>query len=406
MTLSRRTLIAAAAATTLATARAQSGDTIRIGVLTDLSGQYRDNSGPTSVLAAQQAVEDFKPEAHGFRVEILSADHQQKPDIGASTARQWFDRDGVDAVADVNNTAIALAVNNVAKEKNKAVLITGAASADLTGKYCTPNAIHFAPDTYGDSHSTGGAVLQAGGDSWFLIVSDYTFGHALESEATRLITSRGGTVLGAAAYPFPGTTDFSSYLLQAQASGAKVVGFCNTGGDMENCVKQAHEFGLARSMKIVSLFGFITEVKAMGLETAQGLLVSETFYWDMNERTRAFTTRFIRKSPTNYPSSLHAACYAGVTHYLKAVSELGAAKAKTSGVETIAAMKRNPTDDDCFGHASIRADGRFLCPVYLFRAKTPAASKGPWDVFDLVATTPGEEAFRPLADKACPMVQG
>jgi branched-chain amino acid transport system substrate-binding protein len=408
MTISRRILLAgAAAATTVRSVRAQDANTIRIGVLTDLSGQYRDNSGPTSVLAAHQAVEDFKPEAHGFRVEILSADHQQKPDIGLTVARQWFDLGGVDAIADVNNTAIALAVNGVAKDKNKAVLITGAASADLTGKYCSANAIHFAPDTYGDAHSTGGAVLRSGGDSWFLIVSDYTFGHALEAETRKLVEAGGGKIVGSAAYPFPGTTDFSSFLLQAQSSGAKVVGFCNTGGDMESCVKQAHEFGLARSgIRIVSLFGFITEVKSMGLQTAEGLLVSETFYWDMNERTRAFTKRFVVKSPSNYPSSLHAACYAGVTHYLKAVAEMGIAKAKASGTDTIAAMKRMPTDDDCFGKASIREDGRFLCPVYLFRAKAPANSKGPWDVFDLVATTPGDKAFRPLSDKACPLVQG
>ena len=406
MSVSRRALLAAAAAATVAPARAQPGEVVRIGVMTDLSGQYRDNSGPTSVLAAHQAVEDFGPAAHGFQVEILAADHQQKPDVGVTLARQWFDRGAVDAVADVNNTAIALAVNGVAREKDKAVLITGAASADLTGKYCSPNSVHLAPDTYGDSHSTGNAVLKSGGGSWFLIVSDYTFGHALEAETRKLVEAAGGTVVGVAAYPFPGTTDFSSYLLQAQASGAKVVGFCNTGGDMENCVKQAQEFGLgAHGMKVVALFGFITEVKAMGLPTAQGLLVSETFYWDLNERTRAFTKRFIVKSPTNYPSSLHAACYAGVTHYLKAVASLGVAQAR-SGVATIAAMKRLPTDDDCFGVASIRADGRFLCPVHLFRAKTPAESHNPWDLFDLVATTPGDTAFRPLSEHACPLVQG
>ncbi len=406
MSVSRRALLAAATAATVLPARAQPGEVVRIGVMTDLSGQYRDNSGPTSVLAAHQAVEDFGPEAHGFQVEILAADHQQKPDVGLTLARQWFDRGAVDAVADVNNTAIALAVNGVAREKDKAVLMTGAASADLTGKYCSPNSVHLAPDTYGDSHSTGDAVLKSGGSSWFLIVSDYTFGHALEAEIRKLVEAAGGTVVGAAAYPFPGTTDFSSYLLQAQASGAKVVGFCNTGGDMENCVKQAQEFGLgAQGMKVVALFGFITEVKAMGLPTAQGLLVSETFYWDLNERTRAFTKRFVVKSPTNYPSSLHAACYAGVTHYLKAVASLGVAQAR-SGVATIAAMKRLPTDDDCFGAASFRADGRFLCPVHLFRAKAPAESHGPWDLFDLVATTPGATAFRPLSERACPLVQG
>ncbi len=237
-------------------------------------------------------------------------------------------------------------------------------------------------------------------------MSDYTFGHALEAETRKLVEASGGKVAGTASYPFPGTTDFSSYLLQAQASGAKVVGFCNTGGDMENCVKQAREFGLAaQGMKIVAMFGFITEVKAMGLPTAQGLLVSETFYWDLNERTRAFTKRLIVKSPANYPSSLHAACYAGVTHYLKAVAALGVAQAR-SGAATIAAMKRLPTDDDCFGSAAIRADGRFLCPVHLFRAKSPGDSHAPWDLFDLVATTPGDVAYRALSEHACPLVQG
>ncbi len=407
MNISRRGALigAGAAAASVGRAGAQSPAAIRIGVLTDLSGQYRDNSGPTSVLAAHQAVEDFNPGQHGLTVEILSADHQQKPDVGASVARQWFDRDGVDAVFDLNNTAIALAAGAVAAEKDKAVLITGAASADLTGKYCSDTAIHFAPDTFGDSHSTGAAVLKSGGTSWFLIVADYTFGHALEREAASLITAAGGKVVGTAAYPFPGTTDYSSFLLQAQASGAKVVGFCNTGGDMENCVKQAHEFGLAaQGIRVVALFGFITEVKSMGLDVAQGLLVSETFYWDLNERTRAFTKRFLPKTPSNYPSSLHACCYAGVTHYLKAVVELGAAKAR-SGRAAIAAMKAMPTDDDCFGHASIRADGRFLCATYLFRVKTPAQSKSPWDVFDLVSTTPGDQAFRPIAEGGCKLVK-
>ncbi len=408
MNLSRRSaLTLAGAAATLSSNRAsaQAAPSYRLGVLTDLSGQYRDNSGPTSVLAAQQAVEDFRPEQHGFKVEIISADHQQKPDVGASVARQWFDRAHVDAIFDVNNTAIALAAGNVAAEKDKALLITGAASADLTGKYCSDTAIHFAPDTYGDSHSTGGAVLKAGGDTWFLIVSDYTFGHALEREATQLITAGGGKVVGVVAYPFPGTTDFSSYLVQAQTSGAKVVGFCNTGGDMENCVKQAHEFGLAeQGVKIVALFGFITEVKSMGLDVGQGLLVSETFYWNLNDRTRAFTKRFLPKSPSNYPSSLHAACYAGVTHYLKAVVALGPDKAR-SGRAAVAQMKAMPTDDDCFGKASIRADGRFLCPTYLFRVKTPAQSKSPWDVYDLVSTTPGDQAFRPLAEGGCKLIK-
>jgi branched-chain amino acid transport system substrate-binding protein len=410
MTLSRRNALvggSSVAALGLAASRraaAQATPTIRIGVLTDLSGQYRDNSGPTTVLAAKQAVEDFNPASHGFNVEILSSDHQQKPDVGAGIARQWFDRDQVDAIADVNNTAIALAVNGIVVEKNKALLISGAASADLTGKYCSPNAVHFAPDTWFDSHSTGGAILAQGGLSWYLIVADYTFGHALANDLTGLVTKGGGKVLGSAPYPFPGTSDYSSFLLQAQASGAKVIGLCNTGGDMENCVKQAAEFNLMnQGIKIAALVGFITEVKSMGLETAQGLLISGTFYWDLNDRTRAFTKRFLPKTPRNYPSDLHASCYAGVTHYLKAVAAMGPEKAR-AGLEAINWMKANPTDDDCFGQAAIRPDGRFICPGYLFQVKTPAQSKNEWDVFNVLSTTPADKAFRPMAEGGCSLV--
>jgi branched-chain amino acid transport system substrate-binding protein len=404
MRLARRSLLAGATALAMPV-RAQSALPVyRIGVLTDLSGQYRDNSGPTSVLAARQAVEDFRPEQHGFTVSIVSADHQQKPDLASTIARQWFDQQAVDAIADLNNTAIALAAGTIAKEKDRALLITGAASADLTGKACSANAVHFAPDSWCDSHSTGNAVLKAGGDSWFLITADYAFGHNLERDITALVQAHGGKVLGSAPYPFPGTTDYSSFLLQAQTSGAKVVGLCNTGGDMENCVKQASEFGLQqRGMTVAALLGFITEVKSMGLDVAQGLQMSETFYWDLNDRTRAFTKRFLPKTPTNYPSSLHAACYAGVTHYLKAVAALGVDKAR-SGTAAITAMKRMPTDDDCFGQNTIREDGRFLCPVHLFRVKTPAQSKFQWDVYNLVATTPGPQAFRPMAEGGCPLV--
>jgi branched-chain amino acid transport system substrate-binding protein len=356
------------------------------------------------VLAAKQAVEDFNPSAPGFNVEVISADHQQKPDVAAGIARQWFDRDQVDVIADVNNTAIALAVDGIAAEKNKAVLISGAASADLIGKYCNANAVHFAPDTWFDSHLTGGAILKSGGKDWFLIVADYTFGHALANDLTALINASGGKVLGQAPYPFPGTSDYSSYLLQAQASGAKVIGLCNTGGDMENCVKQAAEFSLAsQGVKVAALVGFITEVKSMGLETAQGLLLSGTFYWDLNDRTRAFTKRFLPKTPSNYPSDLHASCYAAVTHYLKAAAALGPEKIR-GGLDAINWMKANPTDDDCFGHASIRQDGRFICPGYLFQVKTPAESKSPWDVFKVVSTTPADQAFRPMSEGGCKLV--
>lgn len=390
-------------------ARAQALPAFRLGVLTDLSGAYRDNSGPTSVLAAKLAVEDFKPEQKGFTVDILAADHQQKPDVGGAVARQWFDRDGVDAVADANNTAIALAVRTQALEKDKALLISGAASADLTGKWCSPNQVHWAPDTYGDSHSTGRALLKDGGKTWFLLVPDYVFGHALQADTEAVVKAGGGSVLGVVRYPFPGTTDFSSFLLQAASSGADIVAICATGGDMENGVKQAHEFGLARRGKrVAAMFGFITEMKALGLETAQNLYVTEPFYWDLNDRTRAFTKRLLTKSGDNYPSSLHAGAYSITTHWMKAVAGMvqsGAAEKARSGKAVIAAMKAMPSDDDCFGAASIRADGRFLNDTHLFRVKGPAESKAPWDIFQHVSTTPGAEAFRPLSESVCSMIK-
>lgn len=409
MQISRRLALSGAAAATTALslgrkARAAT-PTIKIGVLTDLSGQYRDNSGPTTVLAAKQAVEEFNPSAHGFNVEVISADHQQKPDVGAGIARQWFDRDGVDAIADVNNTAIALAVGTVAKEKGKALLITGAASVELTGKYCLPNVVHYAPDTWFGPNMIGKAVLKQGGKDWYLIVADYTFGHSLESQISNVVKSGGGRILGASAYPFPGTTDYSSYLLAAQGSGAKVIGLCNVGGDMENCVKQAAEFNMAKQgIRTAALLGFITEVKSMGLHTAQGLLLPGIFYWNMNDRTRAFTKRFLPKTPDNYPSDLHAACYSATMHYLKGVAAMGVEKAKASGVDAINWMKANPSDDDCFGKASIRADGRFLTTGYLFEAKKPSESKSTWDVFNILTSIPANEAFRPLAEGGCSFI--
>ncbi len=384
---------------------AQTMPALRLGVLTDLSGQYRDNSGPTSVLAAKQAVEDFAPEKHGFQVEILAADHQQKPDIGAAVARSWFDRENVDAVADVNNTAIALAVRSLVIERDKTLLISGAASADLTGKWCNPNSVHWAPDTYGNAHSTGNAVLKQGKRKWFLIVADYVFGHTLEAEVRTVVKEGGGELLGSVRYPFPGTTDFAAFLLQAQASGADVVAMCSTGGDMENAVKQAHEFGLGSNSTIAAMFGFITEVHAMGLPVAQGLYLTEPFYWDANERTRAFTQRFVPKTNGNYPSSLHAGCYSATLHWMKTAAANGP-ETMRSGKQAIAGMKAIPTDDDCFGKASIREDGRFLADLRLLQAKTPEQSRSAWDVFSVIATTPGAEAYRPLSAHACPMVRG
>ena len=406
--LTRRVALAGTAGMLAApVVHAQDRPVLRIGVLTDLSGQYRDNSGPTSVLAAQQAMAEFTIQAPaGFVVEILSADHGQKPDLGASIARQWFDRDGVDAIADLNNSAIALAALTVAKEKDKALLISGAASSELTGKYCSANHVHWSPDSYAGPHATGGALLRAGKKKWFLIVADYVFGHSLENNLSALVRAQGGTVVGSAAFPFPGTTDFSSFLVQAQNSGADVLGLCCTGGDMEACVKQGREFGLDRSgLVMATTLGFVTEVHSLGLEVAQGLLVAEYFYWDLNDRTRAFTKRFLPRTPNNYPSSLHAGCYSIVTHYMKAAAAMGVAAAKASGRATIAQMKAMPTDDDCFGQASIRADGRFIPPFYLFGTKTPTESRMPWDVYTLQQTIAPADAWHPM-DGSCTLVKG
>ena len=401
----RMVLTGGAAGLAFGNARAQDLPTLRLGVLTDLSGPYRDNSGPTSVLAARQAVEEFGPESKGFRVEVLAADHQQKADIGAAVARQWFDREAVDVIIDVNNTAIALAVRTLAIEKDKTLLITGAASADLTGKWCNPNSVHWAPDTYQVSHSTGAALLRDGKKSWFLVVPDYVFGHSLQAETEAVVAAAGGRVLGVVRYPFPGTPDFSSFLLQGVASGADVVAFCSTGGDMENGVKQAHEFGLAkRGKSVAAMFGFVTEMKALGLDVAQGLYMTEPFYCNLNDRTRAFTKRFLPKAGDNYPSSLHAGAYSAVMHWMKVAAQKGP-EAMRSGRAAIEAMKAMPTDDDCYGRASIRADGRFLADTHLFRVKAPADSTGPWDIFAPVSVTPGADAFRPLSANACPMVK-
>jgi len=407
MTLSRRTLLGTAAAAgtmPLLPARAQT-PTIKIGVLNDMSGIYQNTGGMTSVICARQAIEEFNPSAKGFNVEVIFADHQNKPDTAVAIARQWFDRDGVDLLLDVPTSSVALACQEVAREKNKVYLISGAASAALTGDKCSPNAVHWTYDTYMLAKSTGGAMVKAGGDSWFFITADYAFGHALENDTSNFVKKQGGKVLGAVRTPFPGTTDFSSFLVQAQSSGAKVLGLANAGGDTVNCVKQAAEFGVNKSMKLASLLMFLTDVHALGLDVAQGLILSETFYWDLNDRTRAWTNRVKPKTPNNWPNMIHAGCYSATLHYLKTVAEMGAAKAKEDGRATVAAMKTKPTEDDCFGKGEIRADGRRICPAYLFEVKKPAESKGAWDYFKLLQTTPANEAFRPLAEGNCPLVR-
>jgi len=408
MTLSRRVLLAtaAAAAVPVGRARAQATPTIKIGVLNDRSGPYATIAGQTSVICTQQALADFGVSGKGLNVEVVSADHQNKPDIAVSIARQWFDQDGVDLLLDVPTSSVALALQGVVREKNKVYINSGAATAALTGAQCSPNFIHWTYDTFMLAKSTGGAMVKAGGDSWYFLTADYAFGKQLQSDTSNLVTASGGKVLGAATYPFPGTTDFSSFLVQGQSSGAKVLGFCNAGADTVNSIKQAHEFGLNQSMKLAALLMFITDVNALGLPVAQGLSLTESFYWDLNDRTRAFTNRVRPKTPNNLPNMIHAGCYSGALHYLKTVAAMGAAAAKKDGVATVEHMKKMPVDDDCFGKTTIRQDGRHLTPAYLFEVKKPSESKGPWDYYKLIATTAPDEAYRPLADGHCPLVQG
>ncbi len=408
MSLTRRTLLgttaAAASTVPLRRARAQR-PMVRLAVLNDQSGPYADDGGPMGVLCARQAIQDFGD--HGFDVDLLVGDHQNKPDIGAGLARQWIDRGGVDVIVDVPTSSVALAVNTVCREKDKVFLNSGAATTDLTGAQCSPTTVHWTYDTYMLSKSTGGALVASGGDSWFFVTADYVFGQQLERDTSAFVRAAGGKVLGARRYPFPDTTDFSSLLVQAQASGAKVLGLANAGGDTINCVKQASEFGLNKTMKIAMMLASINTVHAIGLETAQGLLFTESFFWDLNERTRAFTARIKPKiqKPAQWVNQVTTGNYGAVLHYLKAVKEMGVAEAKKSGAAIVTRMKAMPTDDDCYGPGRIREDGRKLHPSYLLQAKTPAESSGGWDLLKVVATTPAEQAFRPLAEGGCAFIK-
>jgi branched-chain amino acid transport system substrate-binding protein len=409
MRLSRRALLGTAAATASAAmpfrrARAQR-PLIRIGVLNDMSGPYSDDGGPMGLLCARQAVLEWGD--HGFDVEIISGDHQNKPDVGAGLAREWIDQGGVDVVVDVPTSSVALAVNTVCREKNKVFLNSGGGTSDLTGAQCSPNTVHWTYDTYMLSKSTGGATVKAGGDSWFFITADYVFGQQLERDTSRIVTAAGGKVLGARRYPFPTTTDFSSFLVEAQASGAKVLGLANAGGDTINCVKQAVEFGLTKTMTVAMLLGDINSVHAIGLDVAQGLTYTESFYWDLNERTRAFTARVKPKiqKPNQWTNMVTTGNYGAILHYLKAVNDMGVAEAKKSGVAAVTRMKAMPTDDDCFGPGRIREDGRKLHPSYLMQAKKPSESTSPWDLARVIATTPAEEAFRPLSEGGCSFIK-
>ena len=395
------TLVAGALGLGAAAAQAQISDgVVKIGVMNDMSGLYADIGGPGSVLAAKMAVEDFGAAAKGLKVEVVSADHQNKPDVGSTIARTWYDVDKVDAIFDVPTSSVALAVNQITKDKGKAHINTGAATSDLTGKACTPNTVHFLYDTWMLANGTGSAIVKTGGDSWFFLTADYAFGHALERDTEAVVLKNGGKVLGKVRTPFPGT-DFSSFLLQAQASKAKVIGLANAGGDTINSIKQAAEFGIVKGgQNLAGLLVFLPDVHGLGLNTAQGLVFTETFYWDLNDQTRAWAKRFAAANGGKYPSADHAGVYAAVLHYLKAVE----AGKTDDGTKVVAKMKELPTDDPLFGKGMIRADGRKIHPAYLFEVKKPSESKGPYDYYKLRATIPADQAFRPIDQGECPLV--
>ena len=401
MISTRRTLLTGATALSIAPmvrARAQGRTKLTIGVLTDLSGTYRDNTGPTSVAATQLAVEEMRSHLD-CDVEVISADHQNKPDIAASIARQWFDG-AVDVAADVPTSSVALAVAQVAKEKDKLMLNASATVSSLTDEQCSPNTIVWSFDTYENAHSTGGSLIRQGFKSWYFITANYAFGQSLEDLTTDVVKKGGGVVKGSSRYPFPDTTDFSSYLAQAQASGATVVGFANAGLDTENCIKQAAEFSLNKTMKLAPLLMFIQNPHSLGTQVCGGLLTTETFYWDLNDRTRTFTKKLLAKTKqNNHPNQAHASSYSSTIHYLKAVAAMGGAAAKKSGRAVVAKMKSLPTDDDAFGAGRVRADGRGEFPAYLFQVKMPEESKGEWDLYKLVSTTPVEDVLHPLNTK-------
>ncbi|WP_431304116.1 ABC transporter substrate-binding protein [Sediminicoccus sp. BL-A-41-H5] len=405
----RRTLLGGIAAAPLAaaplSARAQAANTIRIGVLTDLSGTFRDLNGPNTVAATRLAAQEFA--GRGFNVEVVVADHQNRPDVGVNIARQWFDRENVDVVTSLAASSVALAVSDVARERNKVAIATSTATSDLTGRACNANTIHWVYDTYMLAKTSGLATVRAGGDTWFFMTADYAFGHALERDTSNFVRAAGGRIVGSVRTPFPGTTDFSSFLLQAQASRAKVIGLANAGVDTINSIKQAAEFGITRrGIKIASLLLFITDVHALGLQVAQGLICANTFYWDANDQTRALTRRIRALAGGDTPVAMsHAGDYAGTLHYLKAVADMGVANAKASGRATVERMKAMPTQDDAFGAGSIRADGRKLHPAYLYEVKSPAESRYQHDYYKLLQTTTAEEAWRPLAEGGCSLIR-
>jgi branched-chain amino acid transport system substrate-binding protein len=378
---------------------------VKIGVLSDMSSLYSDVGGPGSIAAAKLAIADFTKANPNVKVELVSGDHQNKPDIGSQMANQWFDVQKVDMIVDVPNSGVALAVSQVAAQKNKVFLVSGAAASDLTGSKCNANTIHWTYDTWMLANGTGKAIVKTGGNTWFFLTADYAFGHALERDTTAAVVAAGGKVLGGVRHPL-NTNDFSSFLLQAQASKAKIIGLANAGGDTINAIKQGAEFGIVKGgQKFAGLLVFASDVNALGLQTAQGLTLTETWYWDMNDANRAWTKRWQaeRNAPGKFPTMVQAGVYSAVTHYLKAVAAL---KSAADGKAVVAEMKKLPTDDPLFGKGTVRADGRKLHPAYLFEVKAPGDSKYPGDFYKLLATIPADEAFRPLKDGNCPLAGG
>ena len=378
--------------------------TIKIGNLTDMSGLYADVGGAGSTLAAQMALDDSGLTAKGWKIELISADHQNKPDVGTTIARQWADVEKVDVIVDVLNSGVALAVKNVVTEKNIIMINSGAASSALTDAQCSPNVIHWVYDTYMLANSTGTALVKAGGDSWFFLTADYAFGAALEKDTTAAVTAAGGKILGSVKHPL-NSSDFSSFLLQAQASKAKIVGLANAGGDTTNSIKQAAEFGIVKGgQKLAGLLMFVSDVHSLGLNIAQGLNFTETFYWDLNDGTREFSKRYSDKAKNNAkPTMVQAGVYSGLIHYFKALEAMG--NNPHDGIKVVEKMKSMKTDDKLFGPGEIQVTGRKLTPAYLFEVKSPAESKGPWDYYKLVGTTPADKAFRPLAESTCSLVK-
>ena len=401
-----RRMAALLAATTLSFAGSAFADdkVVKIGVLNDMSSLYADIGGPNSVAAINMAVEDSGMKAKGWTIEVISGDHQNKPDIGVNIGRQWIDTQKVDVIMDTPNSGVALAVSNLVKEKNSILINSGGASADLTGKACNANTISYTYDTYMLANGTGKALTKAGGDSWFFLTADYAFGHALERDTSAVVTANGGKVLGSVKHPL-NTADFSSFLLQAQSSKAKVIGLANAGGDTTNAIKQASEFGIVQGgQKLAALLLFVNDVHALGLKVAQGLTFTESFYWDLNDKTREWSKRFQKLSPKGtMPSMTVAGVYAGTLHYLKTLDALGGNP--HDGAKVVAKMKEIPTDDPLFGKGPLRADGRRLIPAYLFEVKKPEESKGPWDYYKLIATIAPEDAAKPLEASECPLVK-